>query len=113
MKMMKYGVLVGNTGHFDNEINLAGTGGLGHESRQHQASIDRFVFPLATVLSFLEAYKNEVYLMPKELDEKNGVVAHSSLGTELTVLTQEQAVCSVQRVFASFDLRLLFPNSSM
>ena len=110
---MKYGVLVGNTGHFDTEINLAGSGGLGHESRQLQASIDRFVFPLATVWSLLEAYKNEVDLLPKELDGKNGVIAHSSLGTELTVLSQEQPVCSVQRVFASFHLRLVFPNSSM
>ena len=46
---MKYGVLVGNTAHFDNEINLAGSGSLGHESRQRQASMDPFVFPLATV----------------------------------------------------------------
>ena len=43
MKMLKYGVLVGNTGHFDNEFNFAGSGSLGHESGQHQASIDRFV----------------------------------------------------------------------
>ena len=69
-KVMKYGVFVGNTGHFDNEINLAGSGGLGHECRRLQASIDRFVFPSATVWSLLEAYKNEVYLLPKELDEK-------------------------------------------
>ena len=99
-KMMKYGVFVGNTGHFDNEIKLAGSGDLGHECRQLQASIDRFVFPSATVWSLLEAYKNEVYLLPKELVEK--------IASE-----QEQAVFSVQRVFASFHLRLLFPNSSM
>ena len=58
------------SGHFDNEINLAGSGALGHESRQHQAPVDRFVFPLAAVSSFLEAFLNEVYLLPKELDEK-------------------------------------------
>ena len=76
-KMMKHGVFVGNTGHFDNEINLAGSGDLGHECGQLQASIDRFVFPLATVWSLLEAYKNEIYLLPKELVEK--------IASELTV----------------------------
>ena len=44
---------------------------------------------------------------------KNRAIAHSTLVTKLTVLAQEQAVYSVLREFASFHLRLLFPNSSM
>ena len=45
----KSNAFVRNTGHFDNKIDLAGSEGLGHQSSEHQASIVRFVFPLATV----------------------------------------------------------------
>merc|ERR1711945_9427 len=38
-----------------------------------------------------KAYKNEVYLLPKELDEKVAKLHLPALGAELTVLTQEQA----------------------
>merc|ERR1711945_87850 len=38
-----------------------------------------------------KAYKNEVYLLPKELDEKVAKLRLPALGAELTVLTQEQA----------------------
>ena len=42
MKSLKNITLDGNTGHFDNVIDLAGSEGFG---RQHQASIVLFVFP--------------------------------------------------------------------
>merc|ERR1711916_318636 len=38
-----------------------------------------------------KAYKNEVYLLPKELDEQVAKLHLPALGAELTVLTQEQA----------------------
>jgi len=38
-----------------------------------------------------KAYKNEVYLLPKELDEKVARLHLPALGAELTVLTKEQA----------------------
>ena len=48
------------------------TRGLGRlESRQHQALDDRLVFPVGHgVIVLLQAYKNEVYLLPEKLDEK-------------------------------------------
>ena len=45
MKSLKNITLDGNTGHFDEEIDLAGSEGFGHESSQQQASEDRLVFP--------------------------------------------------------------------
>ena len=37
-----------------------------HESRQHQASEDRFAFSVVhSVIALLQAYKNEVYLFPR------------------------------------------------
>merc|ERR1711866_24205 len=38
-----------------------------------------------------KGYKNEVYLLPKELDEKVAKLHLGSLGAELTVLSKEQA----------------------
>merc|ERR1712216_1002252 len=38
-----------------------------------------------------KGYKNEVYLLPKELDEKVANLHIPALGAELTVLSQEQA----------------------
>merc|ERR1711897_66814 len=38
-----------------------------------------------------KAYKNNVYLLPKELDEKVARLHLPALGAELTELTQEQA----------------------
>ena len=47
------------------------TRGLGLEIRQHQALDDRLVFPVGHgVIVLLQAYKNEVYLLPEKLDEK-------------------------------------------
>merc|ERR1712066_247841 len=38
-----------------------------------------------------KAYKNDVYLLPKELDEKVAALHLPALGAELTKLTPEQA----------------------
>ena len=38
-----------------------------------------------------KAYKNDVYLLPKELDEKVALLHLLALGAHLTTLTKEQA----------------------
>merc|ERR1711991_1173054 len=132
MKKMKNNAIVGNIGHFDNEIDMAGLEGFpGIKCENIKPQVDRFAFPdghgvivlaagrllnlgCATghpsfvmscsftnqVLAQLDllrnwketkAYKNEVYLLPKELDEKVAKLHLPALGAELTVLTQEQA----------------------
>merc|ERR1711937_469750 len=132
MKKMKNNAIVGNIGHFDNEIemeNLEKFPGIKVENIKPQ--VDRFVFPdghgvivLASgrllnlgcatghpsfvmscsftnqVLAQLDLlknwketkqYKNDVYLLPKALDEKVAALHLPALGAEMTILTQEQA----------------------
>merc|ERR1711972_209726 len=132
MKKMKNNAIVGNIGHFDNEIEmekLESCEGIKVENIKPQ--VDRFVFPdghgiiiLASgrllnlgcatghpsfvmscsftnqVLGQLDilrnwkenkGYKNEVYLLPKELDEKVARLHLPALGAELTTLSKEQA----------------------
>merc|ERR1711881_501855 len=132
MKKMKNNAIVGNIGHFDNEIDMAGleaVAGIKVESIKPQ--VDRFVFPdghgvivlaagrllnlgCATghpsfvmscsftnqVLAQLDLlknwqgdkkYKNDVYLLPKELDEKVAALHLPALGAKLTKLSKEQA----------------------
>merc|ERR1712199_32077 len=132
MKKMKNNAIVGNIGHFDNEIameKLEQFPGIKVENIKPQ--VDRFVFPdghgvivLASgrllnlgcatghpsfvmscsftnqVLAQLDllknwketkAYKNDVYLLPKELDEKVAKLHLPALGANLTVLSKEQA----------------------
>merc|ERR1712217_221811 len=132
MKKMKNNAIVGNIGHFDNEIDMAGLEGFaGIKGENIKPQVDRFVFPdghsvivLASgrllnlgcatghpsfvmscsftnqVLAQLDilknwketkAYKNDVYLLPKELDEKVANLHLPALGAELTKLSKEQA----------------------
>jgi len=132
MKKMKNNAIVGNIGHFDNEIDMAGLEGFpGIKVENIKPQVDRFVFPdghgvivLASgrllnlgcatghpsfvmscsftnqTLAQLDllknwketkAYKNDVYLLPKVLDEKVARLHISMLGAELTKLTKEQA----------------------
>jgi len=132
MKKMKNNAIVGNIGHFDNEIDMAGLEGLeGMKVENIKPQVDRFEFPdghgvivLASgrllnlgcatghpsfvmscsftnqVLAQLDllknwketkAYKNDVYLLPKELDEKVARLHLPALGAEMTTLTKEQA----------------------
>merc|ERR1712190_365723 len=132
MKMMKNNAIVGNIGHFDNEIDMAGLEGLaGIQVENIKPQVDRFVFPdghgvivlaagrllnlgcatghpsFVMSCSFTnqtlaqldllknwketKAYKNDVYLLPKELDEKVARLHLPALGAQLTELTKEQA----------------------
>jgi adenosylhomocysteinase len=132
MQKMKNNAIVGNIGHFDNEIQmdrLEKCPGIKVENIKPQ--VDRFVFPdghgviiLASgrllnlgcatghpsfvmscsftnqVLGQLDllknwketkAYKNDVYLLPKHLDEKVAILHLPALGAQLTKLSKEQA----------------------
>merc|ERR1712124_204600 len=132
MKKMKNNAIVGNIGHFDNEIDMAGLEGFpGIKCENIKPQVDRFVFPdghgvivLASgrllnlgcatghpsfvmscsftnqVLAQLDllnnsnvtkAYKNDVYLLPKDLDEKVARLHLPALGAEMTTLSKEQA----------------------
>merc|ERR1711988_785814 len=109
MKKMKNNAIVGNIGHFDNEIDMAGLEGMAGVTVENiKPQVDRFVFPdghgvivlaagrllnlgcatghpsfvmscsfTSQTLAQLDllknwketkAYKNDVYLLPKELD---------------------------------------------
>merc|ERR1711978_826337 len=132
MKKMKNNAIVGNIGHFDNEIEmdkLEKSDGIKIENIKPQ--VDRYVFPdghgiivlaagrllnlgCATghpsfvmscsftnqVLAQLDllknwketkTYKNDVYLLPKELDEKVASLHLPALGASMTKLTKTQA----------------------
>merc|ERR1712087_1016805 len=132
MAKMKNNAIVGNIGHFDNEIDMDGIEkfpGIKIENIKDQ--VDRYVFPdghgviilasgrllnlgcatghpsFVMSCSFTnqtlaqidikenfekkKGYKNEVYLLPKELDEKVARLHLPALGAELTILTKEQA----------------------
>merc|ERR1711948_24217 len=132
MKSMKNNAIIGNIGHFDNEIDMAGLENFpGIKVENIKPQVDRFVFPdghgvivLASgrllylgcatghpsfvmscsftnqVLGQMDllanwkenkGYKNEVYLLPKNLDEKVAALHLPSLGAVLTVPSQEQA----------------------
>merc|ERR1719281_1513481 len=133
MKKMKNNAIVGNIGHFDNEIDMAGLEGTpGIKVENIKPQVDRFVFPdghgviiLASgrlcnlgcatghpsfvmscsftnqVLAQLDLLENtkknkgyktdQVYLLPKELDEKVARLHLGALGAEMTSLTKEQA----------------------
>merc|ERR1712118_88369 len=132
MKKMKNNAIVGNIGHFDNEIQMAELEGFpGIKVENIKPQVDRFEFPdghgviiLASgrllnlgcatghpsfvmscsftnqVLAQLDllknwkgskSYKNDVYLLPKALDEKVARLHLPALGAVLTVPTKEQA----------------------
>merc|ERR1712087_173061 len=132
MTKMKNNAIVGNIGHFDNEIDMTGLESMsGVKCENIKPQVDRFVFPdghgiimLASgrllnlgcatghpsfvmscsftnqVLGQLDllknwkenkGYKNDVYLLPKELDEKVASLHLPALGAQLTTLTKEQA----------------------
>merc|ERR1712118_536862 len=115
MKNMKNNAIVGNIGHFDNEIEMTAletfpgikvdniklaSGRLcnlgcatGHPSFVMSCSFTNQVLAQLDILKNREtqAYKNDVYLLPKELDEKVARLHLPSLGAQLTELTKEQA----------------------
>merc|ERR1739846_16956 len=132
MKQMKNNAIVGNIGHFDNEIEIEQLEKFeGIKVDNIKPQVDRFIFPdghavivLASgrllnlgcatghpsfvmscsftnqVLAQLDllknwketkAYKNDVYLLPKALDEKVAFLHLPALGAEMTKLSKEQA----------------------
>merc|ERR1719172_165979 len=132
MKKMKNNAIVGNIGHFDNEIEMEALEKFeGIKVDNIKPQVDRFVFPdghgiimLASgrlcnlgcatghpsfvmscsftnqVLAQLDLlknwketkqYKNQVYLLPKALDEKVAALHLPALGAEMTIMTQAQA----------------------
>merc|ERR1712037_857452 len=112
MKKMKNNAIVGNIGHFDNEIEMAelekfpgiivlASGRLlnlgcatGHPSFVMSCSFTNQVLGQLDLFANWKqnkGYKNEVYLLPKNLDEKVASLHLPALGAQLTTLTKEQA----------------------
>merc|ERR1712205_80872 len=132
MQKMKNNAIVGNIGHFDNEIQMAELEGFpGIKVENIKPQVDRFEFPDGHGIIVLASgrllnlgcatghpsfvmscsftnqtlaqidllknwketkkYKNDVYLLPKLLDEKVAALHLPALGANLTQLTNEQA----------------------
>merc|ERR1712151_279576 len=127
---MKNNAIVGNIGHFDNEIDMDGVMKV-CKRINIKPQVDKFVFPdgkgvivlaegrllnlgcatghpsfvmscsftnqTVAQLDILKnwkenkGYKNQVYLLPKELDEKVARLHLPALGAELTTLSSKQA----------------------
>jgi adenosylhomocysteinase len=126
MRKMKDMVIVGNIGHFDNEIQVAALRNLkwtnvkpqvdlisfpdgkrmillsegrllnlgnatGHPSFVMSASFTNQVLAQIELWTKPGKYKNEVYVLPKHLDEKVARLHLDKLGAKLTELSDEQA----------------------
>jgi adenosylhomocysteinase len=129
MGRMKHGAIVGNIGHFDNEIDMAGLFRMSDVQRVTiKPQVDEFVFPdghsvivlsegrllnlgnatghpsfvmsasfTNQVLAQIELHANadtmelDVFILPKELDEKVARLHLDALGVKLTELTDKQA----------------------
>ncbi|WP_199439450.1 adenosylhomocysteinase [Umezawaea beigongshangensis] len=129
MAQMKHQAILGNIGHFDNELDMAGLARYpGIHRINIKPQVDEWVFPdghsiivlsegrllnlgnatghpsfvmsnsfsnqvIAQVELFtkFEEYDNEVYRLPKVLDEKVARIHLEALGGQLTKLTKEQA----------------------
>jgi adenosylhomocysteinase len=129
MSKMKHNAIVGNVGHFDNEIDIAGlTATPGIRRITIKPQVDEWAFPdghsiivlsegrllnlgnatghpsfvmsnsfanqtIAQLELFTKPgeYANEVYTLPKHLDEKVARLHLDALGVRLTKLTKEQA----------------------
>lgn len=126
MRDMKDMAIVGNIGHFDNEIQVAHLANLkmtnikdqvdmyempsgnrmillsqgrllnlgnatGHPSFVMSASFTNQVLAQIELWTKGEEYNNEVYILPKHLDEKVAMLHLEKIGVKLTELSQEQA----------------------
>ncbi|MEE9314003.1 MAG: adenosylhomocysteinase [Rhizobiaceae bacterium] len=126
MREMKDMAIVGNIGHFDNEIQVAHLANLkminikdqvdmytmpsgnrmillsqgrllnlgnatGHPSFVMSASFTNQVLAQIELWTKGDEYKNEVYILPKHLDEKVARLHLEKIGVKLTELTKEQA----------------------
>ena len=126
---MKHQAIIGNIGHFDNEIDMAGLARIpGIERVNIKPQVDKWVFhdghsvivlsegrllnlgnatghpsfvmsnsftnqTMAQIELFTrpDRYGNEVYVLPKHLDEKVARLHLGALGVKLTTLRPEQA----------------------
>ena len=126
MRAMKDMAIVGNIGHFDNEIQVASLRNLkwtnvkpqvdmiefpkgnriillsegrllnlgnatGHPSFVMSASFTNQVLAQIELFTKQGEYKNDVYILPKHLDEKVARLHLAKLGVKLTKLSEEQA----------------------
>ena len=128
MQRMKHQAIVGNIGHFDNEIDMAALESSGAEKINIKPQVDEWKFPDGHSIIVLsegrllnlgnatghpsfvmsnsftnqtiaqielytksEEYENQVYVLPKHLDEKVARLHLDALGVSLTELTPEQA----------------------
>ena len=126
MREMKDMAIVGNIGHFDNEIQVANLRNLkmtnikdqvdmyempsgnrmillsqgrllnlgnatGHPSFVMSASFTNQVLAQIELWTKADEYKNEVYILPKHLDEKVARLHLEKIGVKLTKLSAEQA----------------------
>lgn len=129
MKQMKHQAILGNIGHFDNEIDMAGLERAADVTRINiKPQVDEFTFADGHSIIVLsegrllnlgnatghpsfvmsnsfanqtiaqielwtkpEEYDNEVYRLPKHLDEKVARIHVEALGGSITKLTKEQA----------------------
>ena len=126
MRQMKNMAIVGNIGHFDNEIQVSALRNLkmtnikdqvdmyempsgnrmillsqgrllnlgnatGHPSFVMSASFTNQVLAQIELWQKNEKYDNDVYILPKELDEKVARLHLAKIGAKLTELEQEQA----------------------
>ncbi len=127
MQAMKDMAIVGNIGHFDNEIQVSALRNLkwtniklqvdmisfpdgkrllllsegrllnlgnatGHPSFVMSASFTNQVLAQIELYANSGQYKNEVYVLPKHLDEKVARLHLDKLGAKLTTLSDEQAI---------------------
>lgn len=126
MREMKDMAIVGNIGHFDNEIQVAALKNLkwtnvkpqvdmiefpkgnrmillsegrllnlgnatGHPSFVMSASFTNQTLAQIELFTKQDEYKNEVYILPKHLDEKVARLHLDKLGVKLSTLSDEQA----------------------
>jgi adenosylhomocysteinase len=129
MKQMKHQAILGNIGHFDNEIDMAGLEASKDMKRINiKPQVDQWIFPDGKAIIVLSEgrllnlgnatghpsfvmsnsfsnqviaqielwtknneYDNEVYRLPKALDEKVAKIHVEALGGTLTKLSKEQA----------------------
>jgi len=126
MRKMKNMAIVGNIGHFDNEIQIDGLknhkwtnikdqvdmiempsgnniillsegrllnlgNATGHPSFVMSASFTNQVLAQLELWMNPEGYKNEVYVLPKKLDEKVAMLHLNKIGVRLTALEKDQA----------------------
>jgi len=129
MARMKHQAILGNIGHFDNELDIAGLerhpgarrlnikpqvdewtfpdghsiivlsegrllnlgNATGHPSFVMSTSFSNQVIAQIELFTKHEEYDNEVYTLPKVLDEKVARIHVEALGGQLTKLTKDQA----------------------